>query len=199
MSSTPSATIQFGAAAFAGGRAFFGGLEDKDYRAAQLLAHLRQHFGHAHEDRYVAIVAAGVHHAYFVAVVFGFSFGSKGKVCLFGDGQAVHIGSQGHYGAGQAAFEHAYYAGFAYAFAHLVEFQAFEVFGDDFSGAELPVGQLGKLVQIAAPGNDLGFYRSSQLVELGFELGIVEWLCALFTLGKAVYGAYKKEGDNGEK
>jgi hypothetical protein len=53
-----------GAAFFAFGRHLFGRLEDEFHAAAQLLAQAREHGGHAQQDRGVAIVAAGVHHAH---------------------------------------------------------------------------------------------------------------------------------------
>ena len=45
------------------GRAFLGRLKDEQHLARQLLAHAGERFGDAEQDRDVAVVAAGVHHA----------------------------------------------------------------------------------------------------------------------------------------
>ena len=42
---------------------FLGGLEDEHDRARELGLHSREHFGGAHQDRDVIVVASGVHHA----------------------------------------------------------------------------------------------------------------------------------------
>jgi len=46
---------------FALGRTFLGRLEDELDRSRNLLAHVGEHFGRAHQDGDVSVVAAGVH------------------------------------------------------------------------------------------------------------------------------------------
>ena len=77
---------QFGAGRLSRhGRPFLGGLEDEQHLAGQFVAARHQGIGHAHQDRHVHVVAAGVHHPDRLAAVFAAHGGSERQAGLFGD------------------------------------------------------------------------------------------------------------------
>ena len=114
--------------------------------------HARQHFGHAHQDRDVVVVAAGVHHADLLAVVRRLRRRLERQVDLLGDRQRVHVGAQRHDLSGLAALEDADDAGLRDAGLHL-EPERPKVLGDDLRRSDLAVAELGVLVDVAAPGD----------------------------------------------
>ena len=100
------------------------------------------------------VVAAGVHHAHFLAVVGRLLRGLERHVHLLGHRQAIHVGAQRDDAAGLAALQDADDAGAADAGLHL-HAQRAEVIRDDLGGADFLQPQFGMLVEIAAPGDDL--------------------------------------------
>ena len=86
------------------GAAFFSRLEHKHHRACQFLLVLRQDFGRAQEHGGVGIVATGMHHRRFLALVDGFGFTGVSQACFLGHRQSVHVGSHRHHGARFCAF-----------------------------------------------------------------------------------------------
>ena len=75
--------------------ALLGRLEDELHRAGQIRPRMpRQHGGHAEQDGHVVVVAAGVHHADFLAVELRLRRRLERQVDLLGDRQRVHVGPQ---------------------------------------------------------------------------------------------------------
>ena len=143
------------AALLTGGRAFLGRLEDELDRAGNLHLHPRQHFGHTHHDRDVIVVAAGVHDAHVHVVVLGSHRALEREIDLLGDRQRVHVGAEGHHTARPSASQHPDHAGMSHTGLHL-EPERLEMIGDQLRGPELPVPELGVLVDVTPPGHDLG-------------------------------------------
>ena len=133
--------------------ALFGGLED-DGDGAIEIAGFGKVFGGAEQHGGVAVMAAGVHLA----------GGLAGVVEAGGldDGQRVHIGTEADdvVAAVGAALDNADDAGAADAFDHVVAAELAQLFGHQRRGADGVVHGLGMLVDVTAPGGDLG-------VELG--------------------------------
>jgi hypothetical protein len=142
------------AAVLADGRRLLGGLEDELHRAGNALAHPREDFRHAHEDAGVGIVAAGVHHAAAHVVPLGPHGALERDVDFLGDRQRIHVGAQRHHRTRQATPEHAHHARMRHLLAHL-DAEGSQVVGDDLRGAHLAVAELGVLVEVAPPGDDL--------------------------------------------
>ena len=159
---------QRGAALLAHRRAFLGGLEDEDDRALDLVLHAGEDFRRAHQDGDVAVVAAGVHHRHGLAVVLRRNLRGERQAGLFGDRQSVHVGAQGHDLAGLAALQDTDDPGLADSGAHF-HAQAAQMVGDHLGGANLAVAEFGMLMQIAAPGDDLGLQR----LGLGENRGVI--------------------------
>ena len=149
------------ATGFAGGRAFFGRLEDEHHFAGKIAAHRGQRLRDAHQDGGMRIMAAGVHHADGLAVVLRRDFRSEGQAGLFGHRQRVHVGAQGDARPGLAAFQYGDDAGMRDAGAHLQSERA-QMRGDEFRGAEFAIAELGILVQVATPGHDLVLHGRRQ-------------------------------------
>ncbi len=158
-----------GAALLAFRRHLLGRLEDELHGPAQLRAHAGQDRGHAQQDGHVAVVAAGVHHAHLLAVPRRAHLRREGQVHLLGHRQRVHVGAQRDRRAGQGTLQHPDDAGVRHAGTHGVEAQRLQVRLHDACGAELAVAQLGVLVQVAPPGDDLGFDGLGRAVDAGGE------------------------------
>jgi len=133
------------------------GLEDEADRSRDLGAHARQQFRDTHEDRGMRIVAARMHHAAIQAVPLGAHLAGEGDVHLLGDRQGVHVRPQRHDRAGAPALQRADHPGVGDLLHDLVEAERAQVIRDDLGGPRLAVAELGVLVEIAAPGDDLGF------------------------------------------
>ena len=95
---------------------------------------------------------------------------AKGRPAAFRHGQAVHVGAQGHHGAGLAAFQQGHHAGAAHAGLHF-QAQLAQVVGHEGGGAGFLVAQLGVLVHVAPPGNYLGLLLVGQLGNAGRKGG----------------------------
>ena len=130
--------------------ALLGGLEEELHRAGNAIAHSREHLRHAHQDRGVRIVPAGVHHATFPAGPLVARFAAERHVGFFPHRQRVHVGAQGDDGPRASAAQHADDAGVRDLLAH-IEAQRSQVVRDELRRAQLPVAQLGMLVDVAAP------------------------------------------------
>ncbi len=102
------------------------------------------------------VVAASVHDAAGLAVPLGADHALEGNVDFLDHGKRVHVGAQRDDRAGLAALERPDHAGMRDLFAHLVEAEAAQVVGDHFRGAHFAVAELGVLVEIAPPRDDLG-------------------------------------------
>jgi hypothetical protein len=146
-----------------------GGLEDQRDAARDALAHSREQLGHAHEDGRVRVVPAGVHHAAVEAVPLRAHGALEGDVDLFGDGKRVHVGAQRHGRSGLAALEDADHAGMRDLLAHDVEAERAQVLGDDLRRAQFPVAELGILVEVAPPGDDLRLEATRGGIDRGVE------------------------------
>ena len=133
-------------------RSLFGGLEHEDDAARQALAHSSQQLRHAHQDRGVRIVPAGVHHADLAAPVRGARHRGEGKARRLGDGQGVHVGAQRHHRSVLRSAQHSDHAGVGHVPTHL-ETERLEVIAHQRAGADLAVRELRVLVDVAAPAD----------------------------------------------
>jgi hypothetical protein len=155
-----------GAAFLAVRRTFLGGLEHEQDLARQLGLHRRQRLGHAHQDRGMRVVAAGVHHADGLAAEGRRGLRRERQIAAFGHRQRVHVGAQRDARAGLAALEHRDHAGGGDAGLHL-EAELAEVLRDQLRRANLAVAQFGMLVDVATPGQHLGLQALRLRVDLG--------------------------------
>ena len=162
----PVADHQLGAAFLAGLGAFLGRLEDQHHRALDVGLHAGQHGGSSQQHGHMGVVAAGVHDRHGPPLPRRRDLGSERQAGLFLDRQSVHIGAQGHDLAGLAALEDPDHAGLAHALADL-EAQGLQLLGDDGGGADLLVAELRMLMNVAAPGDDLGLYGLGGRLDLG--------------------------------
>ena len=134
--------------------AFLVGLEQELHRAGDLRAHSGQDLGHAHQDRDVRVVAAGMHDRHGLAEPLRLGLRRERHVDPLLDRQRIHVGTQRHHAAGLAALQDADHAGDADAGLDL-DAELREVLGGERGGARLLVGKLGVLVDVAPPGDDL--------------------------------------------
>jgi hypothetical protein len=141
-------------------------LEDDLDRAGQLVLHARQRGRRAEQDGHVVVVAAGMHDADFLAVPLRLGVGFERQVALFGDRQCVHVGPQRHHRARQAALQHANHAG-GRDVGRDLETKLAQLVRNDPGGPRFAVAELGVLVEVAAPGNDLRGQLDGQLVDSG--------------------------------
>ena len=146
----------FRAARLAQRRAFLGGLEDQFQRAGQFVTARRQHFGHAQGHGHVRVMAAGVHHADFLAagtevaaLVRDADSGGVGQTGLLGQWQGVQLGANRHHRARLAAAQDTDHAGVGDAGLYL-QAQLPQAFGDAFGGLHLAIAQFGVLVDLVA-------------------------------------------------
>ena len=146
---------QSGTTVFADGRHFFCGLKDEFDSAVNLIAHLREHFSHTHEDRDVRVVSASVHHACLCAIPLGTHHTLEGHIGFFSHRQAIHIRTKGNAWAGFGAFQYAYHAGIRHFFFDLVKAEFSQMIGDKFTGTKFPITQFRVGVQVATPGDYL--------------------------------------------
>ena len=75
---------------------FFCGLKNEFHRTVNVIAHLREHLGHAHQDSHVGIVPAGMHHARLGTVPDSAHHAFERHIGFFDDRQGVHVGTQRH-------------------------------------------------------------------------------------------------------
>src|SRR5262245_34538443 len=147
---------QFGAALFARGRAFFGGLENKLDGSGKLIFHARENLRYAHKDRNVVVVTARMHHSDFLAVVIGFHFRSERQIDLLCNWQGIHIGAKCYHLARLGPSQDSNYAGVSDACFDF-NFETPQVFRNQRGGTCLAITQLRMLMDITPPGDDLAF------------------------------------------
>ena len=138
------------------GRAFLGGLEQEHDLAGQVLLHPREDLGGRHQDRHVRVVAAGVHDRDGLAAVGAGRLALERQAEIFLHRQRVHVGPQRNGRPGLAAFEDADDAGLGDAGLYL-HAELLQMVGDDLGASHLGIAELGMLVEVAAPGQHLGF------------------------------------------
>ena len=143
-----------GAAVLAVGSAVLGGLEQELDRSRQRCAPRREHLRDAHEDRRVCVVPARVHDVDLPPVVGRPRPGSERDLGQLLHGQGVHVGPQGDDRRGGTAAEDSDDAGVSDAGPHL-QAKRPQVRGHDPRRAQLAVAELGVLVDVAPPGDDL--------------------------------------------
>ena len=117
-----------------------------------------EHLGHAHQDRDVAVVAAGVHHADFLAVPCASrAFDAKGTSTCSVTGRPSMSARSATAGRATPPLSRPTTPVCGDFRAHLVQPELAQVRGDDGRGAELAVAELGVLVQVAPPSQHAGF------------------------------------------
>ena len=135
-------------------RTFLGWLEQELDGPGHFFLHLRENFGYTQQHGNVRIVATGMHHGHFFAVVFTDCHGFERQIIALRYRQSVHIRPKQHNGAGFTAFQNADDSGMGYTSLHL-HAQRLEVVGHDLCGTKFPVGQFRILVEIAPPCDNL--------------------------------------------
>ncbi len=151
-------------------RHLFRRLEQEDHGARQIAPYAGEDLRHAHEHRGVRIVSAGVHDADVLAVVGGARGRCEWQAGRLGDGQGVHVGAERDHWTGTAAAQNANDArvGHTGADGHP---EGRQVIGDELRRAELAVAELGVLVDVTAPGDDLAGHRGYGAIDRGVEGG----------------------------
>jgi hypothetical protein len=148
---------------------FLGRLKEKLDRARQLRAHTGKHLGYTHQHGRVQVVSAGMHDARLHAVVYRAHGTLVRHVHQLGHRQRVHVGAHGNGGPGLAALEHGHHTrNAAHVLLH-VEAEALEMRGNQGGGALLLVAELRVLVDVMAPGGELGRDGGGAAVDLGGE------------------------------
>lgn len=175
---------QIRAALFAVRLAVFGGLEDELHGSGKPLASTDQHLRHAHQNGRVGIVTARVGHARLLAVVLGLGPGGERQIYRFTDRQGVHVGAQRDHRVRPTAPEDADHpcVGDLCGDFHS---ELAQMFGHESGGPELPIPQLGILMNIAPPGDHLGLHLGGKLVDLGGQ-------------AVAVLGSEQRRGNDGK-
>ncbi|MEO5961280.1 MAG: hypothetical protein ABIZ49_04880 [Opitutaceae bacterium] len=129
------------------GANFFGGLSDKDERAAPALAQASEQAGSTDEPGDVRIVRAGVHRGLILAgEIFHDGVRSVGQTGGLLDWECIHVGAQEHGGA-SAVFEYADDAGVADFFRY-VEAERAQFLCDERGGVDLHERQLGVRMEV---------------------------------------------------
>ena len=124
---------------------------------------LGQRLGHAHQDRDMRVVSAGMHHADLLAEVLGLHRGLERQVGFLDHRQGIHVGAQRHHRSRLAALEQADHAGFRDAGFHF-HAELAQMVRHPFAVLDLAVRELRILVGVAPPVDDLGFEAAYALV-----------------------------------
>ncbi len=156
---------QRGTATLAVRRPLLGRLENEQHRSRQVLPDTGQRFRDAHQDRHVAVVAAGVHHADLLATIFRRRGRLERQLRLLGHRQRIHVRPQRDHGPGAAPAQHADHAGMGDPGRHL-HAQRLEVSGDLACRPELSIAEFRVLMKIPPPGEHL----RGDLVRLALDL-----------------------------
>ena len=143
-----------GAAGLTRRQTFLSGLEDHFHGSRETVFHPRERGGRAEEDRHVVIVTARVHHPHFLAVPLRLRDGLERQVALLGHRQRIHVGTERDDRARQSAFEHADDTRGGDACRH-GEAQLSQFVSDDLGGPRFAVAELGVLMKVASPRDDL--------------------------------------------
>ena len=134
--------------------AFLVGLEQEFHRARKLGLVFGKDLRDAHQDRDMAVVAAGVHDANHAAHPRRLDLRGEGQVDLLLDRERIHVGAQRNHAARLAAFENADHAGVAHAGLHF-DAELLQVFGHERRSALLMIRELGILMDVPPPGDHL--------------------------------------------
>ncbi|AHF67927.1 hypothetical protein PCH70_27740 [Pseudomonas cichorii JBC1] len=153
---------QLRTAFFAQRRTFFSGLEYQFEGAWQFTAMGRKYFGHAESHGHVRVMAAGMHHADFLATgakVTALVLNAHGRgirqAGLLDQRQGIHFGPDCHHRSRLAATQYADHAGMGDAGLHL-KAQLTQPFGDAFAGVEFAIAQFRVLVNVMAKFDHAG-------------------------------------------
>jgi hypothetical protein len=103
----------------------------------------------------VDIVSARVHDADFLVEIRSLDDRLEGERRVLGDGERVHVGAHRHDRARPAPTEQRHHAGVGHAGLHL-ESQLFQMLRHQSGGLELPVAQLGVLMNLVPQFDDGG-------------------------------------------
>ena len=134
-------------------------------------AHAGEHLGRAEQDRRVAVVAAGVHHADFLAAILGRRRGLERQVDLLRHRQCVHVGAQRDRRARACRPSACRPRRCARCPCALRCPCLRNCFGDDLRRADFAVAEFRVLVEIPAPGDHLRHHRGGGGVERGIGDG----------------------------
>lgn len=117
----------------------------------------------------MGVVATGVHHIHFGAVIVTLGLGGERQALRLLDRQGIHIGTQRNGAAGLGALEDADHAGTGDA-GFDFQPQGFQVIGHQLGGTRFLLAQLGMLVNVAAPLDQLRLDRGGVFAHLLFKL-----------------------------
>ena len=147
-------------------RHFLGRLEQELHRTRHAILEAGQHFGGAHQHRGVHVVAAGVHHAGFLAVIHRTHRRLERHINQFSHRQGIHVGTQRHRRSGLAALENPHHPGNA---AHVLLYfhaQRLEMRRHQRRRTLLGVAELRMLVNVVTPGGDLVGDRGGATIDV---------------------------------
>jgi hypothetical protein len=145
-------------------RALLGRLEQQLHRTRQAIAHPREDGGHAELNRHVVVVAAGVHHADFLAVPLRLDRRLERQLGLFADREPIHVRAQRDHGPGLRALEDRNDAR-AGDGRHVVT-ETLQLGGDHLRRPHLLVPELGMLVEVPPPRHHLRIDLRHQAIDV---------------------------------
>ena len=148
------------------GRAFFRRLEDEDHLARHLVLVLRHHARRTQQHGGVRIVAASVHDVHDLAEVVTLRLTCKRQARGFLHRQRIHVGTQPHGGARQAALQHGHHTGAGNAGMDL-QTQLLQVIRHIGRRLVLEIAKLGMLMDVTTPVDDLRLDRRGRLCHPG--------------------------------
>src|SRR5690606_14877547 len=105
-----------------------------------------------------------MHYRSFRAAIHAARLGCERQSSRFRNGECIHVCTQRDRWTGQTTFEHADDARSGNASAY-PEAELSQMVGDETRCPYLTVAQLGMLVNVAAPGDQLGLHRSRALLD----------------------------------
>ena len=141
---------------------FLGGLTDKHQRSMPCVFAVRHDGGSPNERRHVNVVPTSVLHARVLRFI--------RNVNRFLNRQRVDIRAQRNHRTRLAALEQRHHAGDADARLHLQPKLA-QMVGDEPRGAGLLLAELGMLMDVAPPSDQLVFDRARALADFLFQVG----------------------------
>ena len=144
--------------------ALLGRLEDEKDLPRKLLPHRHERLRGVEQHRDVGVVATGVHHPDRLPLPGRGDLAGERQVDLLGHRQRVHVGAQGDDRARPSALDHGDDAGPGHTGPRL-EPERPEPLGDELRGLDLAVAELGALVQVAAPLDELRAARRQRGVD----------------------------------
>ena len=132
------------------GRCLLCGLKDKLHGTRQPLPQLRQNAGLMQQDRHVAVVTEGMHHADLLSFGLCDLFAGKRTIDVFTNRQAIHVGAECDDRAWASPAEERHDASPRDICLGL-ETEAAQPFGNVTGGLEFTVRDSGMLIQISPP------------------------------------------------